>query len=131
MQTYYTCQEIRTRNVYEAVQAGELRSAPVFKDDYSSDPVLSGRYIYEDGGWNYVSAPPTRPNPADPTTKAVPPECAKNCKWRQTFSFDRQQNTLRCEYSNLVETYRCGWNLKPGVMGGHTLDYAACTYRGI
>jgi hypothetical protein len=130
METYYTCQEIRTHDVYEAVQAGELRRSPVFKDEYSNDPVFSGRYIYDDGGWNYVAEPPARPNPSDPTTESVPPECAKNCKWRQTFSFDRQKNTLRCEVSNLIETNRCGWNLKPGAMGGHALDYAACTYLG-
>ena len=38
--TYYICQEIRTLNVYEAVQAGELREAPVFMDVYSDDPEI-------------------------------------------------------------------------------------------
>jgi hypothetical protein len=128
--TYYICQEIRTLNVYEAVQAGELREAPVFMDVYSDNPVLQGRHVYEDGGWTYVGPPPKRPTPVDPTSGSVPPECAKDCKWRQTFSFDRQRNALRCEAANMVEAYRCGWNLKPGVLGGHALDYAACTYRG-
>ena len=128
--TLYICQEIRTLNVYEALQAGELREAPVFMDVYSNDPVLRGRHVYEDGGWTYVGPPPKRPKPVDPSRRAVPPECAKDCKWRQTFSFDRQRNALRCEAANMVEVYRCGWNLKPGVLGGHHLDYAACTYQG-
>ena len=58
--TYYICQEIRTLNVYEAVQAGELRNKPVFKDEYSSDPVFNCRYIYDDGGWNYVCSLPKK-----------------------------------------------------------------------
>lgn len=127
--TYYICQEIRTINAYEAIQAGELRETPVYMDVYSNDPVFSGRYVYVDGGWTYVGRPPKRPTPADPERiGSVPPECTKDCKWRQTFSFDRQRNALRCESANLINTYRCGWNLKPGYVGGHLLDYDACTY---
>jgi hypothetical protein len=125
----YTCQTIRTLSVYEAVQAGELCGEPVFKDVYSSDPVFNFRYVYEDGGWSSVGTPPDRPTPIDPARDSVPPECAMDCKWWKTFNFDIQQNALRLDAASIIEIYRCGWNLKPGVIGGHALDYAACTYH--
>lgn len=57
--TYYICQEIRTLNVYEAIQAGELRDSPVYMDVYSGDPVLQGRHVYEDGGVDFCGATAT------------------------------------------------------------------------
>lgn len=129
MRVYYVCQEIRTTNPYEAIQAGDLRGAEVFMDVYSPDPVLRGRHVYADGGWDYIGPPPLLPIPQDPESNAVPPECGgNNCKWLQRFAFDRQRNALRVELVHLVEERRCGWNLLPGRLGGHALDYAPCTY---
>jgi len=127
---YYVCQEIRTTNQSKAIQAGDLRGAPVYMDVYNNDdPVLSGRHLYEDGGWTWIGPAPARPLPADPTQTDTPPECEQNCKWRQTFHADRQNNALRCELVHMVEPYRCGWNIKPGCMGGHPMDYAPCHFQ--
>jgi len=72
-----------------------------------------------------------RPTPLcqdDPTT---PPECEAECRYRQKFNgFTLQRNALRSELATMVDPYRCGWNLKPGKMGGHPLDYAPCIWRG-
>lgn len=126
----YVCEEITTSNVYQAVQAGELRNAPVFMDVYcGEDPVLSGRHLYEDGGWTYVGTSPKRPRPEDPEREAVPPACEPGCRWQMIISTERQQNALRMELVSLVEECRCGWNLKPGQMGGpHPLDFAPCQH---
>lgn len=112
----------------EALLTGDLQSAPVYMDMYSNDPVFHGRYIYKDGCWEWVGKPSIRPRPASPDNEAIPPECTKECKWRQSITFDLQRNALRLEISYLVEKYRCGWNLRPGVMGGRPLDYEPCIY---
>ncbi|WWT36912.1 hypothetical protein [Escherichia phage UPWr_E1] len=39
-----------------------------------------------------------------------------------------QRNALRTETVSMVSKYRCGWNIKPGRIGGHPLDYEACIY---
>lgn len=70
---------------------------------------------------------PLRPVPADPEN-TNPPVCKRGCKWLQVFSgYDRQRNALRIETASLVQEDRCGWNLLPGRIGGHPLDYAPCT----
>lgn len=66
--------------------------------------------------------------PADPSDHD-PPTCSADCKWRQRFSgYDLQRNALRVETASMVQPERCGWNLKPGRIGGHPLDYAPCTF---
>jgi hypothetical protein len=59
--TYYSCGDVITQNIYEAVQAGEFTGFPIYKDEYSIDPVFNCRYVYEDGGWTFLEKPPTRP----------------------------------------------------------------------
>lgn len=66
------------------------------------------------------------PTPADPLNTAPPPTCAPGCKWMQRFGFDLQLNALRMETIHMVQGERCGWNLLPGRLGGHPLDYAPC-----
>lgn len=128
MRTVYVCQEIRTWNAYEAVQAGELRNQPVYMDVYTGDPVTSGRHIYRDGGWEWIGPAPERPWQKSPTESGVPPECAEDCKWRSIFSHDRQRNALRMELASMVDKRRCGWKLKPAALGGRPLDYESCTF---
>lgn len=58
-----------------------------------------------------------------------PPECALVCKWRQEYrSLTPQVNALRIELPSMVAAHRCGWRLKPNVIGGHPLDYEPCTF---
>lgn len=58
-----------------------------------------------------------------------PPTCVADCKWRQRFDdYALQKNALRIETASLVQPERCGWNIKPGCIGGHPLDYAPCSY---
>lgn len=69
-----------------------------------------------------------QPTPLDPTN-TNPPTCSTDCKWRQRFTgYDLQRNALRMETASMVQPERCGWNLKPGRIGGHPLDYAPCTF---
>jgi len=69
-----------------------------------------------------------RPIPADPTNPDRP-YCSKECTWRQAYNGSSlQKNALRLESGWNIEKQRCGWNLKPGFVGGHPLDYAPCTY---
>jgi len=71
-----------------------------------------------------------KPSPSDPFNSGAPPECADECCYRQRFDgFDLQRNALRTETASMVEPFRCGWNLKPGLIGGHPLDYEPCIYR--
>ena len=67
-----------------------------------------------------------RPTRIDPENKMPRPICAKNCKWKTSANMNRQQNALRVE--TMVDQYRCCWNIKPGVIGGHPLDYAPCLF---
>lgn len=70
-----------------------------------------------------------RPSPADPTNMDIPPTCKPDCPYRQKFNgYDLQRNALRMETASLVQAERCGWNIKPGKIGGHPLDYEACTF---
>lgn len=72
-----------------------------------------------------------RPVPSDPTN-TDPPECAKDCPWRHRFSgFDLQRNALRMETASMIHEDRCGWNIKPGHIGGHPLDYEPCIFRWV
>ena len=71
-----------------------------------------------------------RPEPADTTNTDAPPECKVNCKYRQRFTgYDLQRNALRTETASMVCEWRCGWNIKPGRIGGHPLDYEACIFK--
>lgn len=71
-----------------------------------------------------------RPVAADPTNPGLPPACSNDCRWRQVFNdYDLQRNSYRMEMASMVEEYRCGWNLKPGKIGGHPLDYATCIFK--
>jgi len=125
--TIYTVGEATTRNVYAAVQTGDLLGLPVYKDEYSHDHLLSGRYIYQYGGWEYVGRPPKRPRPTHPDNTDIPPVCSPDCRWRRTYrDYDRQRNALRMETAHMVQAARCGWNIKPGHLGGRDLDYEPC-----
>jgi hypothetical protein len=101
-----------------------------FKEIHTPDPVISGVYRYEDGDWAWEEPlQGSRPTAMDSSNKAKPPVCEEGCRYRQAFSgFDRQQNALRMETTHLIATDRCGWNIKPGRLGGHPLDYAPCTF---
>lgn len=68
-----------------------------------------------------------KPTPADPTNTDTPPECREDCPYQQKFNgFDLQCNALRMETASIINPCRCGWNLKPGLIGGRPLDYAEC-----
>lgn len=55
------------------------------------------------------------------------PTCCPECVWRQRYTgFARQRNALRIELASMVEPWRCGWDIKPGCIGGHPLDYEPC-----
>lgn len=70
-----------------------------------------------------------RPKPVDPTNTDIPPTCEQDCPYRQKFEgYDRQRNALRMETASLVQPERCGWNIKPGKIGGNPLDYEACIF---
>lgn len=70
-----------------------------------------------------------RPKPVDPENTDAPPECKAGCPYRQAFTgFDLQRNALRSELASMIIPWRCGWNIKPGKIGGHPLDYAECTH---
>lgn len=70
-----------------------------------------------------------RPNPVDPTNVDEPPICREDCHYRQKFNgYELQQNALRTETASMVQSERCGWNIKPGRIGGHPLDYEACIF---
>lgn len=72
-----------------------------------------------------------RPKAEDPTN-SDPPLCADDCTWRQKYTgFALQRNALRSELASMIEPFRCGWNLKPGLIGGQPLDYAPCTHHKI
>jgi ribosomal protein S14 len=129
--TRYFAGDRECRHVYEAVQRGELLCVAVFKE-VPGDPVLGGRFRYEDGGWVHVGPCPSRPRPADPTNVEGTPECRRGCTYHQTFrDFALQRNALRMEIAHMVNPHRCGWNLLPGRLGGHPLDYSACTFREV
>lgn len=69
-----------------------------------------------------------RPKAEDPTN-SDPPLCVDDCIWRQKYTgFALQRNALRSELASMIEHFRCGWNLKPGLIGGQPLDYAPCTH---
>lgn len=71
-----------------------------------------------------------RPTPIHPENKEEPPFCSADCTYRQKFTgFDLQRNALRSELATMVDPWRCGWNLKPGCIGGRPLDYAPCTCK--
>lgn len=111
-----------------------LGDASLIRVSGNPDPVLGGRYIYdtETGGWGYDSpcASSQSPSPIDPENNEPPPKCSKDCLYRHHFNgFDLQRNALRSELASMIDKRRCGWNIKPGHIGGHTLDYAPCTYK--
>ena len=68
------------------------------------------------------------PKASDPTN-TDPPLCAVDCTWRQKYTgFALQRNALRSELASMIEPFRCGWNLKPGRIGGDPLDYEPCIH---
>lgn len=67
-----------------------------------------------------------RPSRVCEDNKTTRPVCQATCKWRIKANFNLQRNALRIE--TMVESNRCGWNIKPGVMGGHPLDYEPCFF---
>lgn len=70
-----------------------------------------------------------KPLPADPTNTDPPPTCAEGCRYMQKFTgFSLQKNALRMEMASMIEPVRCGWNIKPGAIGGSPLDYAPCIF---
>lgn len=70
-----------------------------------------------------------RPNPEDPTNPGRP-FCKKKCQYRQSYNgYSLQKNALRSELASMIQSERCGWNLKLNHIGGHPLDYAPCIYR--
>jgi hypothetical protein len=75
-------------------------------------------------------APPRRPRPTDPENNGPRPECADECNYRQKYTgYALQRNALRMELASMVHPYRCGWNIKPGRIGGDPLDYEACYHN--
>jgi hypothetical protein len=117
--------------VYEAVQRGELLRVSVFKE-VPGDPVLGGRFRYEDGGWVHVDPCPSRPRPADPTNVEDVPGCKQGCTYLQYFTdYSLQRNALRMETAHMINPRRCGWNLLPGRIGGRPLDYSPCTFSEV
>lgn len=70
-----------------------------------------------------------RPTAVDPENKDAPPTCKAGCAYKQKFSsFSLQRNAIRTETTHMIAVNRCGWNLKPGVIGGSPLDYAPCVF---
>lgn len=122
----YYVGDVQARTEFGAVSAGQLMGLPVFKE-VPGDPVLGGRFKYADGGWEWIGSCPRRPVAAD-TENLGAPVCASGCRYKQAFGgFDSQRNALRIELASMVQRERCGWNLLPGRIGGHPLDYAPCT----
>lgn len=69
----------------------------------------------------------TRPVPVAANNTATPPICEEDCAYRLRYDdLSLQTNALRTEVHHMVEEWRCGWNLKEGVVGGRPLDYAPC-----
>lgn len=70
-----------------------------------------------------------RPRATDPENTESAPECSVDCRYRQKYTgFALQRNALRCELASMVEPFRCGWNIKPGALGGRPLDYEPCIF---
>lgn len=70
-----------------------------------------------------------RPCVAGVQNKGPRPICSADCRYRQSFKeFGLQKNALRAEMASLINSERCGWNILPGMVGGHPLDYAPCNY---
>lgn len=70
-----------------------------------------------------------RPRPTDPENNGPRPECAADCNYRQEYTgFALQRNALRFELASMIQPFRCGWNIKPGRIGGDPLDYEPCIY---
>lgn len=73
--------------------------------------------------------PVLRPVPED-QENADPPECKKECRYRQIYrGLALQKNALRCELASMIVPERCGWNILPGRIGGDPLDYAPCYFK--
>ena len=96
------------------------------------DPITCGYFTYNkdlatwDCGFNVEK----RPAPVDKTNLEPPPVCVKGCKWLKEYNgLAVQCNALRSECGHMVSRYRCGWNLKPRMTGGHPLDYAPCVFK--
>ena len=59
-----------------AIQYGDLTGSIVVKEIHAPDPVISGIYLYEDGGWTWeepLQGP--RPTAMDSSNNAKPPVC--------------------------------------------------------
>jgi hypothetical protein len=125
----YAVGEMSTLNAFAAHQFSDLTGLPLFKDVYHDDLVSAGRWQYIDKMWEYLGKPSKRPTKIDINMPGIPPVCSEECKYMQSYSaFSLQRNALRMETPSLIAKYRCGWNLKPGHIGGDPLDYAPCSF---
>lgn len=118
---------------HDAVQHGSLMREPVTRETRRKDcdEILGhGVHRYVDGGWEWVGPlPGQRPIAADPENRDEPPVCSAQCRYRQSFGeFSLQRNALRSELASMIATDRCGWNIKPGRIGGRPLDYDQCVF---
>lgn len=56
------------------------------------------------------------------------PKCSASCKYRMPYEqLKPQKNALRIEM--FYPSDRCGYNLKPGRIGGRPDDYYPCSFR--
>lgn len=129
--TRYFCRGLEFRTETSVLQYAELMAEIASREQTRSDRdvVLGhGVQLFVDDQWVHISnTPPVRPVPADEAMKDQPPACCHDCRYRQRGpAIDLQRNALRVELAAMVETIRCGWNLKAGALGGRPTDYAPC-----
>ena len=60
MNTRYFVGTMEAPHIYAATQTGELLGLPVYRE-IPGDPVLGGRFLYQDGGWQWIGPCPARP----------------------------------------------------------------------
>jgi len=69
---------------------------------------------------------PLNPVPVASDNTSTPPLCEKDCVYRLRYdNFSLDANLLE---NHMEDQWRCGWNLKEGVLGGRPLDYAPCIF---
>jgi len=127
----YFCGGYEFPREHEAVQYGDLMGLPITRETRRNDrdPLLGhGTHVFRDGGWLWSGhIPGNRPVAADPSNTDQPPVCSTDCPYRHSWDGNKlQRNALRLESGWSIERHRCGWNIKPGRLGGDPLDYAPC-----